>query len=147
MFRKLIATAQTWVNLPLRLALGAIFIAHGGGKTFGWFGGKGLTAFLTNPPPFGFMRPAWLWMGAAAFAELVGGLLVLIGFLTRVGALLIACVMLTAMFGVHFNGGFFLPAGYEYTLALLGMALALIIAGGGQLSVDQMLAGSRGRRR
>jgi putative oxidoreductase len=148
MFRKLLATAPTWMNLPLRLALGAIFIAHGGGKTFGWFGGKGLSAFLSNSsPPFEFMRPAWFWMGAAAISELLGGILVLAGLLTRLGALLIAFVMLTAMFGVHLKGGFFLPAGYEYTLALLGMALALIIAGGGQLSFDQKLASSRGRRR
>jgi putative oxidoreductase len=147
MFRKLVATAPTWMNLPLRVALGAVFIAHGGGKTFGWFGGKGLNAFLTNSPPFGFMRPAWLWMGAAAFSELLGGILVLAGLLTRLGALLIAFVMLTAMFGLHLKKGFFLPEGYEYTMALLCMALALIIAGGGHLSVDERLEGSRGRRR
>lgn len=147
MFRKLVATSPLWMNLPLRIALGVIFIAHGGGKTFGWFGGKGLSAFAGNAPPFEFMRPDWLWMGAAAFAELLGGVLVLTGFLTRLGALLISCVMLTALFGVHLKGGFFLPAGYEYALALLGMTLALIIAGGGQLSVDQKLSSSRGRRR
>jgi putative oxidoreductase len=147
MFRKLIATAPTWMNLPLRIALGAVFIGHGGGKTFGWFGGKGLSAFVSNPPPFGFMRPSWLWMGAAAFAELFGGIFVLAGLLTRVGAILIIFVMLTAMFGVHLKGGFFLPAGYEYTLVLLGVALALLIAGGGHLSVDELLAGSRSRRR
>lgn len=147
MLRRLVATAPVWASLPLRIALGVIFIAHGGGKTFGWFGGKGLGAFVSNAPPFGFMRPGWLWMGAAAFAELVGGLLVLAGLLTRVGALLISIVMLTAMLGVHWKGGFFVPTGIEFPLALLGMALALIIAGGGQLSMDQKLAGSRGSRR
>jgi putative oxidoreductase len=147
MFRKLIATAPTWMNLPLRIALGVVFIGHGGGKTFGWFGGKGLADFVSHPTPFGFMRPTWLWMGAAAFAELFGGILVLAGMLTRVGALLIIFVMLTAMLGVHLKGGFFLPAGYEYTLVLLGMALALLIAGGGRLSVDELLSNSRGRRR
>ena len=147
MFRKLVVTAPTWINLPLRLALGAIFIAHGGGKMFGWFGGKGLNAFLSNAPPFEFMRPAWLWMGAAAISELLGGVLVLMGLLTRLGAMLIAFVMLAAMFGLHLKKGFFLPEGYEYTMALLSMALALIIAGGGQLSLDQKLASSRGRRR
>ena len=47
------------------------------------------------------MRPTWLWLGAAALSELVGGLLIGLGFLTRVGAFFIACVMLTAVVGVH----------------------------------------------
>ncbi len=96
------------------------------------------------------MQPAWLWLGMAAFSEFVGGVLVLLGLLTRLGALLIAFVMLTAMFGVHFKGGFFLPKGFEYTYALLGMCVALLISGGGQASVDQTLATSvrgGGRRR
>lgn len=147
MLRKLIATMPTWITVPLRFAMGIIFIAHGGGKVFGWFGGKGLHPFLANnTPPFGFMKPAWLWMGASAFAELIGGILVLTGLLTRVGAFLIICVMLTAMFGVHW-GAFFAPQGIEYTLALMGMALALLIAGGGLLSLDQILLNARGRRR
>ena len=145
MFRKLIATAATWYTVPLRIALGIIFAGHGAQKALGLFGGRGLAAFTSGDTPFGFMRPAWLWLGAAAFAELIGGILVLAGFLTRVGAFLIFCVMLTAMLGVHWRGGFFLPTGFEYTFALTGMALALIIAGGGQASVDKMMM--IGRRR
>jgi putative oxidoreductase len=144
MFRKLIATAPTWYTVPLRLALGIIFFAHGAQKVLGLFGGHGLAAFTGGDAPFGFMRPAWLWLGAAAFAELIGGILVLAGLLTRVGAFLILCVMLTAMLGVHWSNGFFLPKGFEYTFALIGIALALIIAGGGQASVDKtMLSGRR----
>ena len=145
MFRKIIATAATWYTMPLRIALGIIFAAHGAQKALGLFGGKGLAAFTGGETPFGFMRPAWLWLGAAAFAELIGGILVLAGFLTRVGAFLIFCVMLTAMLGVHWSGGFFLPRGFEYTFALIGMALALIIAGGGQASVDKAMMSGRRR--
>jgi putative oxidoreductase len=83
-------------------------------------------------------------MGAAAFAELIGGGLVLVGLLTRVGAFLIFCTMLTAIIGVHWQGGLFLPAGFEYALALLTMSLALLISGGGMASID--LGFSRGRR-
>lgn len=150
MLRQLIATSPTWVTLPLRLALGIIFIAHGAQKAFGVWGGRGFSAFIANPPPFAFMRPGSLWMGAALAAELVGGFLVLIGLLTRLGALSIAFVMLVAMLGVHW-GSFFLAnkpvPGIEYTLALLGMSLALIIAGGGRASIDELLMGARGRRR
>lgn len=146
MLRRLTATSATWATLPLRLALGITFIAHGAQKVFGAFEGPGLRTFVNFPPPYSFMRPAWLWMGAAAVSELLGGTLVLLGLFTRVGAFLIACVMLTAMIGVHWRNGFFLnpeAPGIEFTLALLGMALALLIAGGGQASVDRMIGGRR----
>ncbi|MDQ3135844.1 MAG: DoxX family protein [Acidobacteriota bacterium] len=138
MFRRLLETAPVWFPLPVRLTLGLIFIAHGAQKVFGVWGGPGLAKFAAAGAPMG-LRPAWLWMGAAALAELIGGVLVLAGLLTRVGAFLLASVMLVAMVGVHWSGGFFLPKGIEYTVALLGMALALMISGGGQVSADASL--------
>ena len=78
-------------------------------------------------------------MGAAALAELIGGVLVLLGLFTRVGVFLIICVMLTAIFGVLWPR-FFAPEGMELAVAFLGMALALLITGGGQASVDRMIA-------
>jgi len=148
MLRKLTSTLSTWATVPLRLALGIIFIAHGAQMVFGSFGGPGWTKWisLSQLAPFPFMRPAWLWLGAAALSELVGGVLVLLGLFTRVGAFLIASVMLTAMLGVHWKNGFFLSpqtAGIEFTVALLGAALALLISGGGKASVDQMIGGRR----
>jgi len=144
MLRKIIATSPTWFTVPVRLALAAVMIAHGSQKVLGTFNGAGFTTYISGNTPFGFMRPAWLWLSAAALSELVGGLLVGIGFLTRVGAFFIACVMLTAIAGVHWSGGFFAAnRGYEYPLSLLGMALALLIAGGGQASVDRALSGGR----
>ena len=144
MFRKLIATSSTWFTLPIRLALAAVMIAHGAQKVLGSFNGPGFNTFIGGNTPFGFMRPAWLWLAIAALSELVGGLLVGLGFLTRVGAFFIACTMLTAIVGVHWNGGFFASnRGYEYPLSLLAMALALLIAGGGQASIDKSLSGGR----
>lgn len=142
MFRKLIATSASWVPLPLRLTLGTIFVAHGAQKVFGSFNGPGWAKFTAFPAPFPFMRPAWLWMGAAAIAELLGGALVILGLLTRVGAFLIFCTMLTAVVGVHWPK-FFAPGGIEYPLALLTIALALMISGGGMASVDRGLSGRR----
>jgi putative oxidoreductase len=145
MFRRIIATSATWFTLPIRLALAAVMIAHGSQKVLGTFAGPGFNAFTAGNTPFGFMRPAWLWLGAAALSELVGGLLVGLGFLTRVGAFFIACVMLTAIVGVHLPGGFFASnRGYEYPLVLLAMALALLISGAGQASVDRALGGAKG---
>jgi len=147
MFRKLIATSSTWFTLPVRLALAAVFIAHGSQKVLGSFNGPGFKAFTSGNTPFSFMRPAWLWLGAAALSELLGGVLVGLGFLTRIAAFLIACVMITAIAGVHWPGFFAGNRGIEYPMSLLAMALALLIAGGGQLSVDKGLSGGGGGRR
>jgi putative oxidoreductase len=144
MFRKLMTTSPSWVTVPIRLGLGVIFVAHGAQKVLGSFNGPGLAKFTSFPAPFPFMKPAWLWMGAAAFAELIGGLLVILGLLTRLGAFLLFCVMLTAIIGVHWPG-FFMPTGLEYPLALLAMSLALLISGGGMASLDLALSGGRRR--
>ena len=145
MFKRIISTSSSWVTIPIRLALAAIFFAHGAGKVFGSFGGPGLNNFINSgPAPFSFMRPAWLWWGAAAVSELLGAILVFLGLLTRVGAFVLACVMLTAI-TVHWPAGFIAKGGYEYPLALFSMSLALLIAGGGMASIDRNL--STGRRR
>jgi putative oxidoreductase len=144
MFQKIVATSPAWFTVPIRLGLAAVMIAHGSQKVLGTFNGSGFKTFIAGTTPFGFMRPTWLWLAAAALSELVGGILIGIGFLTRVGAFFIACTMLTAIVGVHWNSGFFASnRGYEYPLSLLAMAIALLIAGGGQASVDRALTGGR----
>ena len=62
-------------------------------------------------------------------------------FLTRLGAFLIVCTMLTAIKLLW--PAFFGPAGMGFPLACLGGALALLIGGGGQASVDRMIRGRR----
>src|SRR3989442_948394 len=80
--------------------------------------------------------------------ELGGGLLLSGGFLPRLAALGIGCVMLGAILLVHSKVGFFMNwggtqkgEGFEYHLLALGLAIALLIKGGGALSVDGALAG------
>ena len=151
MFRKLIATSSTFATIPIRLALATVMIAHGSQKVLGLWGGPGFNQFIAGNTPFSFMKPTWIWLGAAALSEFVGGFLVGLGFLTRVGAFFIGCVMLTAIAGVHWpNGLFSANRGYEYPMTILGIVLALLISGGGQLSVDKALSAgkpsSRGRR-
>lgn len=143
MLRRLAQTGSSWAMVPMRIALGIDFIGHGLQKVLGTFNGPGLAKFTSFPAPYSFMRPAWLWMGAAAFSELLGGVLVLLGLFTRVGAFLITCVMLTVIFGVLWPKGFFAPEGIELAVAMLGMSLALLIGGGGQVSVDRMISRTR----
>lgn len=146
MLNKLITTTPMWFTLPIRLALGAVMIAHGAQKVLGSFNGPGLKTFIAGNTPFIFMRPAWFWLGAAALSELIGGLLVALGLLTRVAAFFIACTMLTAIVGFHLAGGFFAAnSGYEYPLSLLAMAFALLISGGGEASVDRALSAGRSK--
>jgi putative oxidoreductase len=111
-------------------------IGHGAQKVLGTFGGPGFNTFISGNTPFSFMRPASAWLGAAALSELVGGVLVTLGLLTRVGSFFIACVMLTAIVGVHWPNFFAGNRGYEYPLSLFAIALSLLISGGGAASVD-----------
>ena len=76
-----------------------------------------------------------LWAVLAGIGEFGGGLLLLFGLFTRLGALSISIVMLVAIFKVHW-GTFFMPTGVEYTFALFSSAVALLITGGGKFSLD-----------
>ena len=143
MFRRLISTSSNWATIPLRIVLGVIFFAHGAQKVLGSFEGPGLTNFIGGQAPFSFMRPSWLWLAAAAFSEFVGGIVILLGLLTRVGAFFIACVMLTAIAGVHWPNFFASKRGVEFPLALFAMAVSLLISGAGSLSVDQAIGGKK----
>ncbi|MHB9154784.1 MAG: DoxX family protein [Endomicrobiales bacterium] len=139
MLKMIIATGEDlWLTMPLRISVGIIFFAHGAQKLLGWFGGHGLQATAVVFADKLGMSPGILWAGLAAGGEFFGGVLILLGLFTRFGALMIVVTMLVAMFKVHW-GSFFLPAGIEYTLALLGSSLSLLIAGGGKFSLDEMI--------
>lgn len=139
MLKTLLRTdARQWATLPLRIALGLIFLAHGGQKIFGWLGGKGLTATAAYFTQKLGMNPGLLWAALAGVGEFGGAVLLLLGLFTRLGALSIAVVMLVAIFQVHW-GAFFMPKGIEFAFSLLASALALLIAGGGKFSLDAWL--------
>ena len=81
------------------------------------------------------LTPGMLWAALAGLGEFGGGLLVLLGLFTRLGALAIAIVMLVAILKVHW-GAFFMPTGIEYAASLFAAAVALLITGGGRFSLD-----------
>jgi putative oxidoreductase len=127
--------------LMLRLPLGLIFMAHGSQKLLGLFGGQGLTAtFRTYELKFG-IPPIFTLL--AIIAEFGGGFGVLTGFLTRLSAAGIAGVMMVAIYKIHWANGFFLNTGrgngIEFCIALLGMALYLVLAGGGRWCLDRLV--------
>jgi putative oxidoreductase len=125
--------------LVLRLVLGVIFIGHGAQKLFGSFGGPRISGFAKILEQLG-VKPGRPMAILAGLAEFVGGILVMLGFLTPVAALALIVVMIVAIVAVHLKNGFFnTNGGYEFNLALVGIALTLLIAGGGAYSLDSLL--------
>jgi putative oxidoreductase len=136
----------------LRIALGAIFFAHGAQKLFGIWGGYGwegtlryFESQLQIPPALG---------GVVILLELLGGLALIFGALTRIASILLAIEMVVATSLVHFPHGFFLnwgnePGrghGIEFNLALIGGLLMLAIEGPGSFSFDGWLVSSARKR-
>ena len=119
--------------------VGIIFVAHGAQKlfTYGLEGVSGAFAGMGVPVP-GIAGPA------VAFLEFFGGIALILGLLTRLAALGLAVTMLGALFMVHLAAGFFMPQGYEFVLALFGVAVALAVAGAGEYSLDAVIARRRG---
>lgn len=122
--------------LILRLTVGLTLAAHGSQKLFGWFGGYGLDGTGQFMEALGF-RPGRRHALAASLVEIVGGLLLAVGFLTPIGAALIASVMLVAAATVHAKNGFFITSqGYEFNLLIGVAALSVAFTGPGALSLD-----------
>jgi putative oxidoreductase len=120
---------QPAVPLLLRLVLGAIFVAHGFQKLAGGVHGfSGSVARLGFPAPYVF---AW----AAALAEFLGGICIVLGLFTRWAALAIVVVMTVAVTQVHLGQG--LVGGYEFPLMLLAVAVAILLTGAGPVSFDK----------
>jgi putative oxidoreductase len=141
----LLATSPSWAVTVVRVVLGVIFFAHGSQKVLGWFGGYGLKGTTGWFVSTGRPRPIAY---AVCFFEFLGGIGLLLGFLTRLAALAVIVVMVGAIAKVHWRHGFFInwdlaPGkghGFEANLAFIAMAVACLIAGGGALSLDALLA-------
>jgi putative oxidoreductase len=145
MLKRLMQTDDDWGMLLVRLALGIVIFPHGAQKLLGWFGGNGFagtmqffTGQLGLPAVVAFL---------VIIAEFFGALSLIVGFLGRVGAFGVICVMLGAIFMVHLPNGFFMNwygsqqgEGFEYHLLAIGMALAVIVRGSGALSVDRSMS-------
>lgn len=138
-------TDDGWTGLVLRLTLGIVIFPHGAQKLLGWFGGFGFSGtmeFFTQK-----MGISWILAFLVIIAESFGALGLVAGFLTRLAAFGIACIMIGAIAMVHWPNGFFMNwfgkqagEGFEYHLLALGIALALLVAGGGRYSVDGEIA-------
>ncbi len=119
----------------LRLAVGAIFVGHGAQKLFGIWGGPGLSGTAAFLGQLG-LGPGFPLAVLVGLVEFGGGLMLILGALTLFAALALAIDMAVAIWKVHLAGGFFLPAGYEYAVVLLGTLICLMLTGPGAFSID-----------
>jgi putative oxidoreductase len=124
--------------LLLRLGVGLTLAAHGVQKLFGWFGGAGLTRLGQSLEKQGF-KPVWPWLTLVIVGEVGGGLSVALGFLTPLGAAGILGAMAMATFKSHWRNGFWLnKGGYEYSLMLLIVSIAIGLIGPGGYALDSL---------
>jgi putative oxidoreductase len=127
--------------LILRLVFGVIIFAHGAQKVLGWYGGPGMAATVQGMSGMGIPAPL---VYLSSFTELLGGLALILGLLTRPAALGLAINMAVAVVKVHLpNGLFSQNQGFEFPLSLLAIALAVLIYGAGAYSLDALLFGRR----
>ncbi|QUJ69970.1 DoxX family protein (plasmid) [Photobacterium sp. GJ3] len=140
MIKRVLTSVNSVAPLALRVPAGIIFMAHGAQKLFGAFGGYGLEGTGQWMASIG-LEPGMLMAFLAGSGEFFGGLLILLGLLTRPAAAVLAVTMVVAIVAVHLPNGLFMAnGGYEFGLSLLAIAVSLAVSGAGKLSVDNLLA-------
>ncbi len=119
-------SGAAYAALVLRVSLGVMFVAHAYLKI----------AVFTLPGTVQFFEavgfPGWFAYPTVA-AELIGGLLLIVGFQTRLVSLALLPVLLGATF-VHLGNGWVFSAeggGYEYPLFLVAAGIAQVLLGDG----------------
>ena len=124
--------------LILRVMAGIIMAAHGWQKLieFGPANFGRLLADLGVPLP--------VFMGyVVTFVEFIGGILLIVGLLSRLAALILAIEMVFTTLLVKVHVGFIAPqgsgAGAELDLILLAAFLTILLAGPGRLALDELL--------
>ena len=131
-----------WIATLCRVFCGIVFIVHGTPKimnlqdTSQWFTGIGFPGWVAIP---------------VALLEFFGGILLVVGFLTRILSGLFIIEMIVAAMKVHFPYGFEvfhlgdpMARGYEYNVALILLLLVVVLLGAGPVSIDGAIAGRKG---
>lgn len=138
------ACADKWRDegfLILRVVTGLAFFYHGYAKVFS-MGVSNVAPFFASVgiPASGLM--AYL----VSYGELLGGIALMLGFLTHWVAKANILIMLGAIGFVHWGvaGGWFYgygaEGGYEYALILLASSIFFLVSGSGKYSLDAYFA-------
>jgi putative oxidoreductase len=125
----------------IRLVIGLIFMGHGFQKLFGWFGGYGIEGTGGFFESIG-LKPGKTMAALAGVAEVLGGLLFLLGLFTPLASLILIGTMVVAVWKVHLKNGFWnTQNGYEFNLVLIIVAIGIALTGAGDYSLDAVLFG------
>lgn len=121
-------TAFSYGLLSIRIMAGIVFIAHGIPKFYGVSGGYGFFQSINLPPEL-FLPIALL--------EIIGGLAILLGVLTRIASLLFIIEMTGAIVFAKLSKGF--VGGYEFELLLISICITLVLVGPGRISIENYI--------
>ncbi len=129
-----VAIGQTF----LRVVTGFIFAMHGYQKLFGmgFSGVSGAFGHMGAPLP-GLTGPLF------AVCEFFLGIAVILGFLTRLGALWFIIDMIGAIAVVHIRNGWSARGGLEFPVLLLAASIVVFLGGPGRFALDGALAARR----
>jgi putative oxidoreductase len=143
--------------LVMRLIVGGIFVVHGYPKLFGGPGSSerlhplakrhlgenwvdqmergSIKGWQPSVERLGLPFPGvMVWVGA--LSQFLGGILLILGWLTKPASLALGVNMVLAITKVHWKGGLVGRGGYEFPLVLLAAVIALWAGGPGALSID-----------
>jgi uncharacterized membrane protein YphA (DoxX/SURF4 family) len=138
---KLLRPRSDEAALVLRVGLAAIFIVHGYFK-------------LTTGDLLGMAFPDWehgrmTLQLVVGWVEVVGGLMLLLGVLSRFAALAFVVIQAGAIYfltwrnflemRINREGADYMKVGPEYNLALIAMCVGVVLLGAGEWSVDRLL--------
>ncbi len=145
MFKVFLRTDDNKGSIFLRLALGIVMFPHGAQKVLGLFGGPGYEKTIeifTTKMHFPVYAVILLMI-----TEFLGSLCLITGLFTRVFALAIGTAMAICAYMGHLQNGLFMNwmgtqkgEGFEFHILVVGIALALVVKGGGAFSIDRRLS-------
>jgi putative oxidoreductase len=144
LFQQALATEVNITSLVLRITLAIVLWPHGAQLLLGLFGGHGFQGsmgyFVSSGLP-------WIVAFLVIFLLFFGTIFILFGLGTRFFAIAFLALFLGMIMTVHMPNGFFMNwfgnqkgEGFEYHLLLIGIAIGLVINGGGKFSLDLLLS-------
>lgn len=124
---------QAAVPIILRVVVGIFFILHGMGKIFGPNPGmEGFTGMIT-----GMLGLPAIFAYLVAYGEFIGGIMLIIGFLTRYWAIYLSIIMIVAAATLKLKNGLMAA---ELDLTFLAVLVSLFFMGAGKCSLDHKIA-------